>query len=84
MLSLAASVERSSEHPLARAIVRAAEERKLPLAPVSEFDATPGGGVRGRVLSKLVMAGTARFLREQGIAVEMPGECRRFLRCCWD
>ncbi len=73
MLSLAASVERSSEHPLARAIVRAAEERKLPLAPVSEFDATPGGGVRGRVLSKLVMAGTARFLREQGIAVEMPG-----------
>jgi Cu+-exporting ATPase len=73
VLSLAASVERSSEHPLARAIVRAAEERKLPLAPVSEFNATPGGGVRGRVLSKLVMAGTARFLREQGIAVEMPG-----------
>jgi len=72
LLSLAASVERPSEHPLARAIVRAAEERKLPLSPVSEFDATPGGGVRGRVLGKLVMAGTARFLRAHGIAVEMP------------
>jgi len=67
VLSLAASVERSSEHPLARAIVRAAEERKLPLGPVSEFQATPGGGVRGRVLGKLVVAGTARFLAEQGI-----------------
>ncbi|MGB7848189.1 MAG: heavy metal translocating P-type ATPase [Candidatus Acidiferrum sp.] len=68
VLSLAASLERSSEHPLARAIVRAAEERKLPLGPVSEFQASPGGGVRGRVLGKLVVAGTARFLKEQGIA----------------
>lgn len=67
LLSLAASVEQASEHPLARAIVLAAEERKLPLAPVSDFQATPGGGVRGRVLGKLVIAGTLRFLREQGI-----------------
>ncbi|HXP24088.1 MAG TPA: heavy metal translocating P-type ATPase, partial [Candidatus Sulfotelmatobacter sp.] len=44
VLSLAASLERSSEHPLARAIVRGAQERKLPLAPVSEFQATPGRG----------------------------------------
>ncbi len=69
VLSLAASVERSSEHPLARAIVHAAEERKLPLGPVSEFQATPGGGVRGQVLGKLVLAGTPRFLEQQGIAV---------------
>ena len=67
VLSLAASVERSSEHPLARAVVRAAEERKLPMGPVSDFQATPGGGVRGRVLGKSVVAGTARFLMEQGI-----------------
>src|SRR5208282_3153664 len=45
LLSLAASVERASEHPLARAIVRAAEEKKLPTAPVTAFLATPGGGV---------------------------------------
>lgn len=69
VLSLAASVERSSEHPLARAIVRAAEERKVPLAPATEFQATPGGGVKGRVLGKLVLAGTQRFLCEQGVTI---------------
>lgn len=67
VLSLAASLERSSEHPLARAIVRAAEEKKLPLAPVSEFLATAGGGVEGRVLNKRVLVGTEAFLLEQGI-----------------
>lgn len=67
LLSLAASVERASEHPFARAIVRAAEEQKLPMAPASEFRATPGGGVRGRVSGKLVVVGTLRFLGEQGI-----------------
>ncbi len=68
ILSLAASVERSSEHPLARAIVHAAEERKLPFAPVSDFQASPGGGIRARVLSKEVVIGTARFLNENEIA----------------
>lgn len=69
LLSLAASLERSSEHPLARAIVRAAEEKKLPLAPVTDFHAVPGGGVEGRILSKLVLAGTSKFLSERGIAL---------------
>ena len=69
VLSLAASVEHSSEHPLARAIVRAAEERKLPLAPVTEFQSTPGGGVKGRVMGRAIVAGTERFLAEQGINV---------------
>ena len=70
LLSLAASVERSSEHPLARAIVRAAEEKKLPLAPVSDFLATAGGGVEARALNKNVFAGTAKFLKGRGI--ELP------------
>ena len=74
VLSLAASVERASEHPLARAIVRAAEKRKLPLAPVTEFQASPGGGVSGRVLGKQVLAGTARFLGQQGIVLEARGD----------
>ncbi|MGC1618126.1 MAG: heavy metal translocating P-type ATPase [Candidatus Acidiferrum sp.] len=67
LLSLAASIERSSEHPLARAIVRAAEEKKLPFAPVSDFLATAGGGVEARVLNKQVLAGTAAFLKGRGI-----------------
>lgn len=68
-LSLAASVERNSEHPLARAIVRAAEERKLPTAPVSNFAATPGGGVEGTVLGKNVVIGSAHFLKQKGFMV---------------
>jgi len=67
VLSLAASLERSSEHPLARAIVRAAEEKRLPLAPATDFQARPGGGVTGKVLGKSLVIGTARFLREQGL-----------------
>jgi P-type Cu+ transporter len=68
LLSLAASVERSSEHPLARGIVRAAESKKLPLAPASDFQSTLGGGVEGRVLGKRVLLGTAKFLAQRGIA----------------
>jgi Cu+-exporting ATPase len=66
MLSLAASVERASEHPLAGAIVRAAEAKKLPLAPVTDFQASPGGGVEGIVLGKKILVGTAHFLKERG------------------
>jgi Cu+-exporting ATPase len=71
---LAASLERSSEHPLARAIVRAAEEKKLPLAPVSDFLATAGGGVEARVLNKHVLAGTAVFLKGREIEVAAKGQ----------
>ncbi|HEY6388137.1 MAG TPA: heavy metal translocating P-type ATPase [Candidatus Acidoferrum sp.] len=69
LLSLAASIERSSEHPLARAIGRAAEEKRLPLEPASDFLATAGGGVEARVQNKKVLAGTATFLKERGIEV---------------
>jgi P-type Cu+ transporter len=66
LLSLAASLERSSEHPLARAIVRATAERKLPLAEAGNFLATPGGGIEGEVLNKRIVVGTERFLRARG------------------
>jgi Cu+-exporting ATPase len=67
LLSLTASVEQSSEHPLARAIVRAAQAKELPLTSATEFRATSGSGVEGRVLGKSVLAGTAPFLRERGV-----------------
>jgi P-type Cu+ transporter len=67
LLSFAASLERSSEHPLARAIVAAAEEKGLPLLPAAGFRATPGGGVEGEVAGKTVIAATEAFLRERGI-----------------
>jgi P-type Cu+ transporter len=69
LLFLAASVERGSEHPLAKAVVRAANERGQTLASVSEFKASPGGGVRGRVVGKMIVVGTARYLNEEGISI---------------
>jgi P-type Cu+ transporter len=73
LLSLAASLERSSEHPLARAIVYAAEEKNLPLVNVSEFRAMPGGGVAGRVAGKRMLAGTEAFLRQNGVEIPPKG-----------
>jgi Cu+-exporting ATPase len=68
LLRLAASVERASEHPLGRAIVDAAAERAIALAPVSDFDAPSGKGVTGTVEGRPVALGNAGFLAELGIA----------------
>jgi Cu+-exporting ATPase len=67
LIRLAASVERASEHPLARAIVRFAEEQNISLAPVVDFRATPGGGAEGRVQNDAVWIGALSFLRQQGV-----------------
>jgi Cu+-exporting ATPase len=67
LLSLAASLERGSEHPLARAIVQAAAEKKLPLVEAGNFLATPGGGIEGELLNKRLVVGTERFLRARGV-----------------
>jgi len=67
-LRLAASVEQNSEHPLARAIVQFAAERRQSLQPVENFRATPGGGVEGKVTGKYVLVGTLHFLRSRGAA----------------
>jgi Cu+-exporting ATPase len=68
-LRLAASVERASEHPLALAIVRAAEERGLAIAPVADFDSPTGKGAYGTVEGKRIPLGNAKFLAEQGVDV---------------
>ncbi len=70
VLRLAASVERSSEHPLAAAIVAAAQERKLELSPVRGFDAPAGKGVIGMVDKQRLALGTANFLNELSIDPE--------------
>ena len=67
ILRLAASVERASEHPLAAAIVAAAEQRKIALSPASEFDSPTGKGALGTVEGKRVALGNASFLNEQGV-----------------
>jgi Cu+-exporting ATPase len=67
LLWLAASAEQPSEHPLARAIVRAAQEKGTPLAHSLNFSATSGGGVQADVVGDHVLVGTAEFLKSNGV-----------------
>ena len=62
LLRLTASLERSSEHPLAAAIVRTALERKLGLAPVEHFDAPAGKGVSGTVAGRKLIIGNRAIM----------------------
>jgi Cu+-exporting ATPase len=66
-LRLAASLERSSEHPLAAAFVTAANERGHKLAPVSEFRSVTGKGVIGKVDGRWIALGNQSLLAELGI-----------------
>src|SRR5215475_2344427 len=67
VLRLAAGVERGSAHPLAGAVVAAAESRSLPIAAVARFVSTAGKGVSGLVEGHSVDLGTLDFLRELGV-----------------
>jgi Cu+-exporting ATPase len=80
ILQLAASVERSSEHPLADAIVRAAKARNIELGKVEEFDSPTGKGATGKVAGKTVVLGNAAFLASRGIATQPLNEQGEALR----
>jgi Cu+-exporting ATPase len=78
VLRIAASVERASEHPLGRAIVEAAAERSLTLAPVRGFDSPAGKGAIGMVEGKRIVLGNARFLAELSIdSAVLDGDAER-------
>ena len=70
LLRLAASTERASEHPLADAVLAAAEEEGLELEDVSAFEAETGQGVRASLSGKNVLIGNARFMKENSIDTE--------------
>ncbi|WP_441349384.1 heavy metal translocating P-type ATPase [Streptomyces sp. CS227] len=67
LLRLAGALEHASEHPVARALASAAEERHGPLPPVSGFASTSGLGVRGVVEGRQVAAGRPQLLAEAGM-----------------
>ena len=67
VLSLAASLERGSEHPLAEAIVRGADERGVAMETASEFEAVTGKGVMGTVSGKRVALGNLALLTDLGL-----------------
>jgi heavy metal translocating P-type ATPase len=69
LLRLTASLERSSEHPLAAAIVRAAEERGMTLATAEDFDQPVGKGVVGSVEGRRLVIGNHRIMSDAGIDI---------------
>jgi len=70
LLQTAASLERSSEHPLAAATVRGAGEKRLSLQEVADFRSVTAGGVAGTIAGKPVLVGKAKFLEAEGVAVD--------------
>ena len=70
LLQLAASAEKGSEHPLAQAVVKAAEVRNLPLSDAHHFEAVPGHGLRARVDGKTVLIGNRKLLDDNGIPLD--------------
>jgi P-type Cu2+ transporter len=92
VLRLVAAAERESEHPLAAAIVRAAEERGLSAARASAFEAIPGQGALATVEGRRIAVGNARLLEREGIelnglsgrAAELAGDGRTTVRVAID
>ncbi|MGA9086544.1 MAG: heavy metal translocating P-type ATPase [Methanoregula sp.] len=68
LLSLAAAVEKNSDHPLARAVVRAAQAKGVAIGDAGKFDTLGGKGVRALVLGEEVLAGNRTLMQENGIA----------------
>jgi Cu+-exporting ATPase len=74
LIAKAAAVEEGSEHPIARAIVEAANERQLSRPVAKNFQSETGGGVTATVAGQEVLIGTTRFLANKGIEVDQLSE----------
>ncbi len=70
ILSLAASLESGSEHPLALAIVESAQERGLVLSKVANFEAIAGRGVEGTIDSTSILFGNEKLMDERSVSIE--------------
>ncbi|HEY6041894.1 MAG TPA: heavy metal translocating P-type ATPase, partial [Anaerolineae bacterium] len=73
LLALVASVERSSEHPLAQAILNKAQAQNLTLISAQKFEAIPGHGARAEVDGKMLFIGNRKLMHDNNIALDGPG-----------
>jgi len=70
LLSLVAGAQRGSEHPLARAVERAARDRQLQTGSPESFKALPGRGVQASVAGRALLVGSERLMRERDIGLD--------------
>jgi P-type Cu2+ transporter len=70
LLRLAGSLESQSEHPIAAGVVRAAEEKRISLSPISGFRAIPGKGAEAQIEGRNVKVVSPGYLKEQGLAAD--------------
>ncbi len=80
VLTLAASLETPSEHPLAEAVLHAAKEKKLALKPVKDFNDEKGKGIAGTVDGKQILIGGAKIMNEKRIGLSVFTEKAEELR----
>ena len=76
LVSLAAGLEKNSEHPLAEAVLSYAAEKGINPVTVQDFQAVIGKGLKGRVADSLCLAGSAAYMEEQGVDI---ASCRQDL-----
>ncbi len=69
LLSIAASSEKGSEHPLGEAIVKGAEERNIKFKEISNFKAIPGHGIQVEIEGKTILLGNKKLMSENSIEV---------------
>ena len=69
LLSIAASSEKGSEHPLGEAIVKDAEERNIKFKEISNFKAIPGHGIQVEIEGKVILLGNKKLMTENSIEI---------------
>ncbi len=77
LLSLSASAEKGSEHPLGDAIVRAGEEKSLEFKKIEKFNAIPGHGIEVKIDNKNILLGNKKLMDDRGIQITLQDESDR-------
>ncbi len=70
MLALAAAIQSGSEHPLAKAVLRAAGDEQVPFTPAENIRALPGRGASGTVDGAMVLLGSARLMHDEAVQMQ--------------
>lgn len=69
ILSLAASIEKSSEHPLGEAIIKGAQSKNIGLCDIKDFESITGKGVRAKINNKEILLGNKRLMKERAVDI---------------